>query len=218
MAVKYYDGSVRGSELVLQHVKKRRKPGLILFGIFSLAFLAMGVIGFALQNYILVALAMVFILPFLIPGIVFLVHYLNPMSCKPLKKEPEILSWADYLFSHIAFQNDFCIAAPGYFAAKSDISRIIPQQDVLLMYKRIINTNYVTQYFLVVETVRGTYMLPFTRNMDSLVEQSVNVIGPGCQYAKAGYSQENLNYVEYMRTMWQEAQKQKQQQGGPWAN
>jgi len=207
-AVKMYDGSTRGSEEVIRLVKRKRKPLLILFGIICAIYLVMGVVGFFIENYVLVAVAMIFLPPFLIPWIVTLIHYLNPRKCRPIKQNPEILDQADYLFSHIEYQNEFVVACPQYFAVKPDISRVFAMNDVLLMYKRIVNTNYGTTYSLVVETVREPFIMAFPKKFNDLVDQSVQVIAPYCPYCKLGYGKENQNYVEYMRTMWAEAQKQ----------
>ena len=207
-AVKMYDGSTRGSEEVIRKVKRKRLPLLILFGVFSGILLAVGIIGLIIENYVMVAVTIFFLLPFLIPWIVTLIQYLNPRKCNPIKRNPQILEQADYLFSHIAYQNEFIVACPEYFAIKTDISRVFAMNEVLQIYKRIVNTNYGTTYSLVVETVREPFSVVFPKSFNDIVDQSVQVIAPYCPYVKLGYGKENQNYVEYMRTMWAEAQKQ----------
>ena len=197
---------MRGSEEVIKAIKKRRKPTLIMFWTFTVIFLVLGGLGFIIENYVLVVIGMFFILPFLIPAIIFLVLYVSPEKHKPIKNNPEMLGWADSLFANMAFQNDLIIASPQFFAMRTDPSKIFPMNEVLLMYKKIIHTNYSTMYYMAVETVRSSYMLPCPTKTNEMIDQTVSVVAPYCQYTRLGYSEENLNYVEYMRTMWAEAQ------------
>lgn len=210
--IRYDYGSIRGSEEVLRTIKKRFKPGAILFGILSFIFLAMFILGFAFELYVLVAMGMIFFLPMMILWLIFLVRFLKPEKSGAIRKNPDLLSQADFLFSNICWQNDFIVASPGYFAPKSDLTRIFAGNEVLLLYKRIVSMNYgATQYFLVVETVRGSVLVPYLKKMEQAVDEAVQYVVPGCPYVHLGHSQENLNYVEYMRTMWQEAQAHKGQ-------
>ncbi len=206
MKVKVYDGSVPGSVEVLTAIRKKRLPLMILLLSFSAFLLLLGVIGLIVENYVLFVIGMIFLLPFLIPGIIALVRYLKPMKGKPLSRHPEILQRADYLFANIVFQNDAVVVAPGYFAFKQDISMVYAMNEVLLIYKRIVNTNYGTTYSLIVETVRESVTMPYIKGQDAGVDESIPIVARGCQYAHLGYSKENLNYVEYMRTMWQASQ------------
>lgn len=205
-AIRTYDASTVGSQEVIAVVKKRQKPGMILFCTFSGILLAMGIIGFFIENYVLFAIMLIFLLPFLIPAIIFIYRYTHPMKCRPLKKNPVVLNQADWMFKNLIAQNDLVVVSQNFFAPKSDISAIIPVQEVLLMYKRVIETNFTTMNFWVVDTVRGTTQIPYLKNQEPLVEQSVNYIIQLCPLARIGHNQENLNYREYMKTMWEQTQ------------
>jgi hypothetical protein len=209
-----YDRSMSGREEVIKAIKKRRKPALIMFWTFTVIFLILGVVGFIIENYVMVVIGMIFILPFLIPAIIFLVLYVSPEKHKPIKNNPETLSRADSLFANMAYQNDMIIASPQFFAMRTDPSKIIAMNEVLLMYKKIVHTNYSTLYYLDVETVRGSVMFPCPARANDVIDQTVNVVAPYCQYIRLGYNNENLNYVEYMRTMWAEAQNIQGNQNG----
>ena len=75
------------------------------------------------------------------------------------------------------------------------------------MFKRVVSTNLSTMYFWVVETVRGTVNIQYTKAQEEQVNQCVQMVTPMCPYVRVGHNQENLNYMEYMRTMWEQTQK-----------
>ena len=133
--IQYTNTSV-GSELVLAAVKKRQKPAMILFLVISGIFLFLGLLGFIIQNYVLVAIMIIFLWPFLIPAVIFVIRYRNPMKCSPLKKNPVILKQADWMFANMNYQDEIIVLSPSFFAPKTDLSAVIPVQEVLLMYKR----------------------------------------------------------------------------------
>ena len=205
-AIRTYDATTIGSQEVLAVVKKRQQPAMILFCVLSGILLLLGIIGFVIENYVLVVIAMFFILPFLIPAIIFIVRYTHPMKCRPLKKNPVVLQQADWMFRNITFQNDLVVVSPNFFAPKTDISAIVPVQEVLLTYKRVVQTNFTTMYFWVIDTVRGTTQIPYLKKQEELVAQSVDIIIPLCPHIRVGHNQENLNYREYMKAMWEQTQ------------
>ena len=141
-AIRTYDATTIGSQEVLAVVKKRQKPAMILFCVLSGILLLLGIIGFVIENYVLVVIAMFFILPFLIPAIIFIVRYTHPMKCRPLKKNPVVLQQADWMFRNITFQNDLVVVSPNFFAPKTDISAIVPVQEVLLTYNHHVFLGY----------------------------------------------------------------------------
>ncbi len=202
-----YSNATRGSEVVIETVRKRQKGPMILFLILTGFFLVLGILGFIIQNYVMVAITIMFIWPFLIPAIIFIVRYKNPMKCKPLKKNPAVLKQADWMFANMSYQDEMIIISPNFFAPKSDPAAIIPVQEVLLMFKRVVSTNLSTMYFWVVETVRGTVNIQYTKAQEEQVNQCVQMVTPMCPYVRVGHNQENLNYMEYMRTMWEQTQK-----------
>lgn len=198
---------MKGSELVLQTVKKRQKPGMIVFAVLTAFFFLLGLIGFIIENYVMVAIMIIFIWIPLILMIVFIVRYTHPMKCSPLKKNPVILKQADWMIANMNYQDEVLIISPNFFAPKSDISAVIPVQEVLLMYKRVVTTNVSTMYFWVVDTVRSSISIPYAKGQEELISRSVQLLTPLCPYVKIGHSQENLNYKEYMKTMWEQTQK-----------
>jgi len=200
-----------GRGIILNAIKKRLKPGLILFGILSLVITVCGILGVVSDNWILVVVCAFFLLPFLIPAIIFLVKYLRPGSCKPVKRDPQLLEKGDRLFRTFTYQNEAAIASAELFAFKPNLTRVISTSEVLLMYKRVVNTNYGTQYFIVTETVRDSFQMSYPKALDVPMDDAIRAVAPFCQYARLGYGDENLKYVEYMRTMWQETQKSKNQ-------
>jgi hypothetical protein len=210
--IDYYPGEY-GRSMILDAIKRRLKPGLILFSICSLLIIIFGVLGIVWDNWVLVVVCMFFLLPFLIPAIVFLVKYLRPMSCKPLKRDPQLLDKADRLFRSFTFQNEAAVASTELFAFKPNLTRVIATEEVLVMYKRIVSTNYGTQYFIVVETVRDSFQMSYPKAVDSAIDAAVQAIAQYCRYVRLGHSEDNLKYVEYMRTMWQEAEKTKNSAG-----
>ncbi len=202
-----YTNTMKGSELVLQTVKKRQKPGMIVFTVLTAILFLLGVVGFIIENYVLVAVAIMFMWIPLIFMIIFIVRYTHPMKCNPLKKNPVLLKQADWMIANMNYQDEILIISPNFFAPKSDISAVIPVQEVLLMYKRVVTTNLTTMYFWVVDTVRGSVSIPYTKKQEELISRSVQILTPLCPYVKVGHSQENLNYREYMKTMWEQTQK-----------
>ena len=52
-AIRTYDANTVGSQEVLAAVKKKRKPGMILFSAFTVIALLLMVIGFIVENYVL---------------------------------------------------------------------------------------------------------------------------------------------------------------------
>lgn len=204
--IQYTNTSV-GSELVLAAVKKRQKPAMILFLVISGIFLFLGLLGFIIQNYVLVAIMIIFLWPFLIPAIIFVIRYRNPMKCSPLKKNPVILKQADWMFANMNYQDEIIVLSPSFFAPKTDLSAVIPVQEVLLMYKRVVTTNFSTMYFWVVETVRRTIQIPYLKKQSDMVDRCVEIVTPLCPYAKLGHTEENLSYMEYMKAMWEQTQK-----------
>ena len=205
-AIRTYDATTIGSQEILATVKKRQKPAMILFSVMSGILLAMGILGFIIENYVLVVIAMFFILPCLIPAIIFIYRYTHPMKCKPLKKNPVVLQQADWMFRNLTYQNELVVVSPNFFAPKYDISAIVPVQEALLTYKRVVTTNFTTMYFWVIDTVRETIQIPYPKDKDALVGQTVDVILPLCPHIRVGHSQENLNYREYMKAMWEQTQ------------
>ena len=205
-AIRNYDANTVGSQEVLAAVKKKRKPGMILFSAFAGIALLLMVIGFIVENYVLFVVAGFFFLVFLPFAIVFLVKYTHPMKCRELKKNPVALQQADWMFRNIIFQNDMVVVSQSFFAPKSDIAAIFPVQEVLLMYKRIVTTNFSTMYFWVIETVRGTSQIAYPKSMEEVMTQCIDVIAPLCPHIRIGHNQENLNYRDYMRAMWEQTQ------------
>ena len=200
-----------GSSIILSAIKKRLKPGLILFSVLSLVIIVCGILGVVSDNWVLVVVCAFFLLPFLIPAIIFLVKYLRPRSCRPLKRDPQLLEKGDRLFRTFTFQNEAALASAELLAFKPNLTRVIATQELLLMYKRIVNTNYGTQYFVMVETVRESFNISYPKALDAPMDDAIMAVAPFCQYVRLGYGDENLKYVEYMRTMWQEAQKSQNQ-------
>lgn len=211
MANVQFTPGMRGSDIVIAQIKKRWKKAVVLFWIMTAIILGMGVTGFLVENYVLVVIAMFFLLPILIPTIIFTVKYTHPMKCRPLKHRPVILKEADWLMENIRFQNDVLIVSDSFFAPPSDLSAIIATQEVLLMYKQTITTNFLTSYFIAVETVRGKTSIPYLRNQEQMVVDTIGAVMQFCPHARLGYNQENINYVEYMRSMWEETQKNQMQ-------
>ena len=96
MANVQFTPGMRGSDIVIAQIKKRWKKAVVLFWIMTAIILGMGVAGFLVENYVLVVIAMFFLLPILIPTIIFTVKYTHPMKCRPLKHRPVILKEADF--------------------------------------------------------------------------------------------------------------------------
>ncbi len=211
MADLLYGPGVKGGDLVIAAVKKRQKPAMILFLSLSGILIALGILGFLIEVYVLPAITVIFLLPFLIPGIIFLIRYTHPMMCRPLKQNPVVLKQADWMLEHIMYQNELFIVSQNFFAPRRDLSAIIPTQEALLMYKQTITTNFYTQYLLVVDTVRGRITFPYQNKQAALLEQSVEAIAPLCPHLRLGYNQENLNYMEYMKSMWEQTQRNQMQ-------
>ena len=208
----YYTPDMNGSEMIRNQIKKRLRAGTILFGVVSLIFLIVAVVGMIIGNGAMFAVCTILLLPFLIPFIFFLMKYLHPER-RALKKNPQLMQQADQLFREMNYQNDVVLSSPKYFALKTDISKVIAKDEVLQLYKRVVNTNYGTSYYLVVETVRGTQQVLYPKAYDQAVDEAVMAVAPGCPYVRLGFGDENTKYVEYMRTMWQETQKAKQGTG-----
>ena len=154
----YFQGP-GGRDIVLRNIKKRLKPGLILFSILSVLLIISGIAGIISDNWVLVVVCTVFLLPSLIPAIIYLIKYMKPESCKPLKKDPMLLDKAERLFGTFAFQNEAMIASPELAAFKANLTKVMDLKEILLIYKRIVHTNYTTQYFMVVETVRDSFQI-----------------------------------------------------------
>ena len=202
-----YTNGIVGSQAVIAAVKKRQKPAMILFWIMSGIFIVSGLIGFITEFYILVGIMLVFLWFFLIPAIIFTVRFCKPMKCKPLKNHPALLKQADWLFANVMFQNDVLVVSQNFFASKKDPSALVPTQEVLLVYKRTVTTNFSTMYFMVIETVRETVSIQYLKKQEPQVEQGVQVIAPLCPHIRIGHTQENLTYVDYMKAMWEQTQK-----------
>ena len=202
-----YTNAAAGSQAVIAAVKKRQKPAMILFWILSGILIALGIMGFIIDNYVTVAIMIIFLWIFLIPAIIFTVRFCKPMKCKPLKNHPALLKQADWLFNNIIFQNDILVVSQNFFASRRDVSALVPTQEVLLVYKRTVTTNFTTMYFIVVETVRETVSIQYLKKQEPMVEQGVQVIAPLCPHIRIGHTQENLTYLDYMRTMWEQTQK-----------
>ena len=205
----YYTPGMRGGAELLSTIRKRYKGITVCFGCMCALFLILAVVGFATDNWALAAVMVIFLIPALIPFLIFLVKMLKPQNTRAFKKNSQLLQQADYLFANMNYQNDAFIAAPGYFALKTDLTRIVPMDEVLLMYKQIVHTNYNTIYSVVVETVRDSFRVTYPKSLDTAVDEGIPVLAPGCKYIRLGYGDENAKYVEYMRTMWQETEKAK---------
>ena len=204
----YYTPDMSGSEAIRNLIKKKYRVSTITFGVISLILLILAVVGMIIDNWVMFVVCMIFLLPFLVPFIIFLMKYLYPAK-RAMKKNPQLMQQADQLFREMNFQNDIVLSSPKYFALKSDLTKVTAKDEVLQLYKRVVNTNYGTSYYLVIETVRGTVQVLYPRAFDQAVDEAVMAVGPGCPYARLGFGDENTKYVEYMRTMWQETQKAK---------
>ena len=205
-AIRTYDANTIGSQEVLAAVKKRQKGPMILFCILAGILFVLGILGLIIENYVLFAVMIIFILPFLIPAIIYIYRFTHPMKCSPLKKRPVALQQADWMFRNIVFQNDLVVVSPNFFAPKTDISSIIPVQEVLITYKRVVQTNFTTMYFWVIETVRQTIQIPYLKANEQLVSESLDAIAPLCPHIRVGHNPENLKYKEYMKAMWEQTQ------------
>ncbi len=198
---------MNGSELVIKRVKKKQFPAMVMFLVITAIFLLIGIIGFLIENYVMVAVMIIFTLPFLIPAIIFTIRYVRPMKCAPLKHHPEVLKQADWMVKHMNYQDEIILASPEFFAPRSDLTSVIPVQEVLLMYKGMVYNHLNTVYTWQIETVRRKVVIPYTQKQEPAIANSINYLAGICPHMKVGFSDENIQYVEYMRTMWEEAQK-----------
>jgi hypothetical protein len=66
---------------------------------------------------------------------------------------------------------------------------------------------------LKVETARNTIQIPVMGQKDEFINNLIGQIVSQCRYARVGYNDDSLAYLQQMKTIWRRDQESKKQQG-----
>jgi hypothetical protein len=202
-----------GSEKVLKQIKKSN-IGTLILGIVLAVIGALMEMVFIPDGFADNAMPIIIFLIILGVGIALIVLSVrvlaDPKKSSVMKNNPDILKQADELFGNITYQDKFLILSPRIIANAKKLTEMAYTDEVFLIYVYTHKTNGVTdQKQLKLLTARGEMGLNIYGKKDDEVDNLANRVLANCRYAKAGYTQEGLAYVNQMRELWKRDQMQK---------
>jgi len=199
-----------GRERVLQKIKSQARGAIIAGSIFFIISAFLLFISFIVDEGIevfLICFGFLFLcaLAFLIFGIK---NFAHPEKSSEIKANPRLLEQADELFSYIKYQDDFIILSDRIIANKKDIIRMAYLDEVYLIYISKSSHNFIpTSKLLIFATATGQFGISVYGRQERTIEQLINRIHPLCPNTRVGYTGGNLEYLEYMRNMYLQANK-----------
>ena len=203
-----------GSEEILNKICKSARGMCILGFILSIAGLSVAIISFIMGTDKGNIVFLIIILIVFAIGVAILVinipTMLDPMKSSYIKKNPDILSQADELYSNVVYRDKTVIFSPRLIANALDIRQIAYTDEVFLIYVYIHKTNGVTdQKSLKLETARKTIVLNIIYKKDDEVDSLIGAILQHCRYARVGYNDDGFAYLKQMRELWKQDQERK---------
>ncbi len=137
----------------------------------------------------------------------------HPETHKVFKRNPDLLFQADELFKGIRYQDKYVILSDRVVANASDLTQMAFTNEVFMVYVYKQTTNFVTTTKqLILATARGEITLNIYGLKDEAINRIAGTVAAACPYARFGYSNDNLKYLEQMRAVWD--QKKTEQQMG----
>lgn len=213
-----------GREIILNKIRKQRR-GLMIAGII-MAVIGLGIDAILLWVYIDdavhkgfdhatdgagAAFVCMLILAAIGVGGVFMIKsglkgMKNPENDKILKKNPDLLFMADELYRGITYQDKHLIMSDRVIANKKNLYQMAFYNEVFMVYVHTESYNFVTTTKqLVLATARDEITFSIYGMKSEKVEELARTIAGKCPYARFGYTQENLRYLDEMRKVWQRA-------------
>jgi hypothetical protein len=130
----------------------------------------------------------------------------NPMQSKVLKNNPDLLFMADELFRGITYQDDNLIMSDRVVANKKNLFQMAFYNEIFMVYVHTESYNFITTTKqLVLATARDEIIIGIYGMKSEKVNHLAETIASKCPYARFGYTQENLKYLQEMRNTWQRA-------------
>lgn len=207
-----------GRDEVLKKVKKGSMGsmilGLILFTIPFMVVILMLAMGKAKGNVVLIVILCLIAVGGAFMTVYFMKVMLNPMNSNFVKKHPEILDMADELFANIIYKDNALMFSSRIIGYAQDPRQLSYTDEVFLIYVYIHKTNGVTDMkMLKVETARNTIQIPVMGQKDEFINSLIGQIVSQCRYARVGYNDDSLAYLQQMKAIWRRDQESKKQQG-----
>ena len=215
---------VNGREIILNNIRKQRK-GLMITGII-MAVVTLGIVAFALFAFItdginrgfdraLDGSGVVFVLLLILAaigvgGIALAVKgykgVKNPQGDKVLKKNPDLLFMAEELYKGITYEDKHLIMSDRVIANKKNLYQMAFYNEIFMVYVHTESYNFITTTKqLVLATARDEIVFSIYGMKNEQVNALAQTIAGKCPYARFGYTQDNLKYLEEMRKVWQRA-------------
>ncbi len=130
----------------------------------------------------------------------------NPQGDKILKKNPDLLFMADELYKGITYEDKHLIMSDRVIANKKNLYQMAFYNEIFMVYVHTESYNFVTTTKqLVLATARDEITLSIYGMKNEQVNGLAQTIAGKCPYARFGYTQDNLRYLEEMRKVWQRA-------------
>lgn len=130
----------------------------------------------------------------------------NPQDAKVLKANPDLLFMANELSQGLNYQDDYFLMSDRVVANKKNLYQMAFYNEIFMVYVYTASTNGITTTKqLVLATARDEITIGIYGKKEEQVNAMARTIAEKCPYARFGYNQENLRYLEEMRKVWQRA-------------
>ena len=130
----------------------------------------------------------------------------DPSGNSALKNNEDLLYMADELYAGITYQDENLIMSDRVVANKKNPLQIAFYNEVFLVYVHTETYNFITTTKqLVLATARDEILINIMRMKKDKVNQLAETVASKCPYARFGYNQQNLQYLDEMRKVWKRA-------------
>ncbi len=140
-------------------------------------------------------------------------RYKDPYKNNALKTNPDLLFMADELYAGITYQDDNLMMSDRVIANKKNPLQMAFYNEIFLVYVHTESYNFITTTKqLVLATARDEITIGIYGMKKDKVNHIAETVASKCPYARFGYTQENLRYLDEMRKVWKRAKVDQQMQ------
>ena len=219
----------RGRDIILNMIKKQAK-GLIIGGsilggipLLLLIVVVVGMIGIIMDEGAgsdaaigLMILSGALLIIGLLGVLMFVIgfrRYKDPYKNNALKTNPDLLFMADELYNGINYQDDNLMMSDRVIANKKNPLQMAFYNEIFMVYVHTESYNFITTTKqLVLATARDEIIIGIYGMKSEKVNHIAETVAAKCPYARFGYTQDNLKYLEEMRKVWKRAKLDQQMQ------
>lgn len=188
-----------GKEKVLESIKKKSIRMVILFSVGTVLGACVGIFTEGFTR--IIGFLMIALFGWMIS--VYAGHIKDPYTSDEIKDNPQLLDMADEHFANITYQDKYVTISNRMVSSTKDASQLAFLDEVYMIHISKSSMNFVpTGKDLVLSHARGKIEISVYNARQSTIDELFERFHPICPNACAGYTQDNLKYLNHKRQQW----------------